>query len=200
MAVRDWKRLEEALRKADLPTPEMRFPGEEGRAESGGRWLVKPRRGAAGAGIHFWRGEVLPRGNVLQEFLPGLSGSFTFLADGRRAVPVGCTEQLIGRKEFGGKPFAWSATCALSSLRRRGGVTTESLLRRCGGLAESFSFGPQHRGFRPRRKKRRTPSRPRGDQSAPLRLAGGVGNAFGAVPLRRPCPGLPGVLSRRALP
>lgn len=142
VAVRDWKRLGEVLRKANIPAPEMRFPGEEGRAESGGRWLVKPRRGAAGAGIHFWRGEVLPRGNVLQEFLPGLSGSFTFLADGRRAVPVGCTEQLIGRKEFGGKPFAWCGNVAPLAFAPGGeAARTETLLRRMAEvLAEMFSL------------------------------------------------------------
>lgn len=143
VAVRDWKRLGEVLRKADLPAPEMFFPGEEGRAESGGRWLVKPRWSAAGAGIHFWRGEVLPRGNVLQEFLPGLSGSFTFLADGRRAVPVGCTEQLIGRKEFGGKPFAWCGNVTPLAFASGGeeAERTETLLRRMAEvLAEMFSL------------------------------------------------------------
>jgi predicted ATP-grasp superfamily ATP-dependent carboligase len=143
VAVRDWKRLGEVLRKADLPAPEMRFPGEEGRAGSGGRWLVKPRRSAAGAGIHFWRGEVLPRGNVLQEFLPGMSGSFTFLADGRRAVPVGCTEQLIGRKEFGGKPFAWCGNVAPLAFApdTEEEKRAEVLLRRMAeALTEAFSL------------------------------------------------------------
>ena len=52
-------------------------------------------------------GERLPRGAYLQELVEGVPGSITFVADGRRAVPLGLSLQLVGETVFGGSGFRY---------------------------------------------------------------------------------------------
>lgn len=61
----------------------------------GGTWLRKPVRGGGGQGVGFWNGRRLGPGHLLQEFVPGTPASAAFVADGRRCVVVGWTEQLV---------------------------------------------------------------------------------------------------------
>ena len=49
----------------------------------------------------------MPKGGVLQEQVPGMVGSAAFVADGRRAVVLGLTEQLVGRRTFGATGFRY---------------------------------------------------------------------------------------------
>jgi predicted ATP-grasp superfamily ATP-dependent carboligase len=72
-----------------------------------GRWLRKPVRGGGGRGIREWCGEQLPDGVMLQERIDGVPCSVTAVGDGRAAVVLGVTEQLIGRPSLGGRGFAW---------------------------------------------------------------------------------------------
>ena len=73
-----------------------------------GQWLLKPRDSGGGIGITWAReGNQLPAGYLLQEFQDGIPASVSFLADGRDAVILGMSEQLIGWGEFGARGFAY---------------------------------------------------------------------------------------------
>ena len=75
------------------------------RAASTGEWLVKPRASGGGHGIRRWRvGETVPRRAVLQEFVPGVSGSVLLAGNG---TVLGVTRQLIGDPAFGADGFRY---------------------------------------------------------------------------------------------
>jgi predicted ATP-grasp superfamily ATP-dependent carboligase len=89
----------------DLPHPEWlavnTFP----------RWLVKPLRGAGGAGIHFWDGQQAPVGrgpHYLQEFIEGEPCAAVYVGDGTRAWLLGLTRQLVGAPWLYAAPFRYS--------------------------------------------------------------------------------------------
>jgi predicted ATP-grasp superfamily ATP-dependent carboligase len=109
--VRDWGTLREVCRSKGVPIPATLLPGEEGQADvaelKGKRWLTKPVRSGGGHGIAFWSGEPLAEGHLLQEYVDGPPCSAAFVADGRRCVLLGLTEQLIGRRELGARRFTW---------------------------------------------------------------------------------------------
>ena len=65
-----------------------------------GTWLRKPVRGGGGHGVRFWNGGPLDPGQILQEFVPGTPASASFVADGRHAVVMGRTEQLLRARSF----------------------------------------------------------------------------------------------------
>ena len=50
---------------------------------------------------------AVPRGHILQEQIAGVAGSIVFAADGRNAVPVAITRQLIGERAFGAPAFRY---------------------------------------------------------------------------------------------
>jgi len=58
-----------------------------------GRWLRKPERGGGGHGVRLWDGRPLATGQMLQAFIEGPSASLAFVADGRRALALGWTQQ-----------------------------------------------------------------------------------------------------------
>jgi predicted ATP-grasp superfamily ATP-dependent carboligase len=49
----------------------------------------------------------LPKGTYLQERIAGIPGSIVFVADGRRAVPLGLSRQLVGDRTFGAQGFRY---------------------------------------------------------------------------------------------
>jgi predicted ATP-grasp superfamily ATP-dependent carboligase len=139
--VRDWRILGPVLEGAGLPAPRVFFPGGEGRADRSRRWLSKPEAGAGSSGVRYWDGRPLPRGRYLQEFLPGVSGSFTFLADGRDALPVGITEQLLGLREFTERSFGWCGNLTPFEASPEASADMEEVLRRTGEvLAGAFGL------------------------------------------------------------
>jgi uncharacterized protein len=77
------------------------------RAERSRRWLRKPVRGGGGRGVREWRGGALDGKVVVQEHIPGLACSAAAVADGRSAVVLGVSEQLIGHGAFGARGYAW---------------------------------------------------------------------------------------------
>jgi predicted ATP-grasp superfamily ATP-dependent carboligase len=82
----------------------------------GRRWLLKPRRSGGGHGIVAWRRRLpVPRGAYLQERIAGAPGSIVFAADGRRAVPLGLTRQLVGERAFGARGFRYCGSLLVSS-------------------------------------------------------------------------------------
>ena len=99
----------QALADAGIIVPRIRTTApRSGTADALARWMLKPRRSGGGHGVQVWRpGMPLPRGYVLQERIAGTAGSIVFAADGRRAVPIAITRQLIGEQTFGAPPFRY---------------------------------------------------------------------------------------------
>jgi predicted ATP-grasp superfamily ATP-dependent carboligase len=65
-----------------------------------GRWLLKPARGGGGQGVRPWAGRPPAPSQLLQERVDGVSGSASFVSDGRRSIVLGWTEQLRARRSF----------------------------------------------------------------------------------------------------
>jgi predicted ATP-grasp superfamily ATP-dependent carboligase len=91
-AARDPWAVGAAARAAGARAPETR--AVDGPAPGGAGWLRKPQRGGGGRGVRRWRGGRLRSSEMLQRHVPGLSCSAVAIADGRRAVVLGLTEQL----------------------------------------------------------------------------------------------------------
>ncbi len=103
--------LAEALGARGFVVPDVRTARVAGAASGGREWLVKPLRSGGGHGIRGWRpGGRIPRGMYLQERIDGEPGSIVFVADGRRAVPLGMSRQLVGDPAFGGTGFRYSGS------------------------------------------------------------------------------------------
>jgi predicted ATP-grasp superfamily ATP-dependent carboligase len=103
-----------------------------------GRWLLKPARGGGGQGVRAWRGERPGATEILQERVEGVSGSATFVADGRRSVVLGWTEQLHRPRSFryAGNvlPLAGGAAARRDVDAIAGAVTREYGLRGLNGF------------------------------------------------------------------
>jgi predicted ATP-grasp superfamily ATP-dependent carboligase len=74
---------------------------------SPGQWLRKPRRSGGGHGTVAWKHDLLPRSAYLQARIAGIPGSIAFLADGRNALPIGISRQLVGERAFGSRGFRY---------------------------------------------------------------------------------------------
>jgi uncharacterized protein len=99
-AVRDPERLGAAL--GDLP-----YPRTSHTAPASGRWLRKPLRGGGGIRVREWRGGAVPAGTFLQERIEGVACSVAAVGDGKDAVVLGLTEQLVGERAFGVRGYRW---------------------------------------------------------------------------------------------
>jgi uncharacterized protein len=99
-AVRDPAQLGAAL--GDLPHPRTTVT-----TPSSGRWLRKPLRGGGGTRVREWRGGALPAGTFLQERIDGVACSAAAVGDGKDAVVLGITEQLVGQRAFGVRGHRW---------------------------------------------------------------------------------------------
>jgi len=99
-AVRDPAQLDAAL-------GELRYPRTTVTAPSSGRWLRKPLRGGGGIRVREWRGGALPAGTFLQERIDGVACSAAAVGDGKDAVVLGLTEQLVGQRAFGVRGHRW---------------------------------------------------------------------------------------------
>jgi predicted ATP-grasp superfamily ATP-dependent carboligase len=49
----------------------------------------------------------VPRTNYLQQRIDGIPGSIVFLSDGRRALPLGISRQLVGERRLGARGFRY---------------------------------------------------------------------------------------------
>ncbi len=107
--VRDWRVLRGVCRHERIACPSTLLPGEEERADPSLRWLRKPVRSGGGFGIRFWDGKPLnlDGDHLLQAYVEGRPASAAFVADGKRSVIIGLTEQLIGQEALGADGFAW---------------------------------------------------------------------------------------------
>lgn len=105
--VRDWRTLRRFCREERLSCPVTLFPGEEARADEGGRWLSKRIKSGGGHGIRRWAGEPLDASRILQAEIDGRSASVAFVADGSGSRVFALAEQLVGQGAFGAPAFAW---------------------------------------------------------------------------------------------
>jgi uncharacterized protein len=79
------------------------------------RWLLKPRRSGGGHGTTVWRrGHRVTRRAYLQERIAGVPGSVVFAADGRRAVVLGVSRQLVGERILGARGFRYCGSLLAS--------------------------------------------------------------------------------------
>jgi predicted ATP-grasp superfamily ATP-dependent carboligase len=105
--VRNPRLLAESVRGGGFAFPSTLLP-EAGLSPDAARsWLWKPRRSGGGHGIRPWRGEAVDQDSLWQERIPGMAGSAVFVANGQRAILLGLTEQLIGRRAFGATGFGY---------------------------------------------------------------------------------------------
>jgi uncharacterized protein len=99
-AVRDPGQVGAAL--GDLPYPRTTVT-----LPSSGRWLRKPLRGGGGIRVREWRGGAPRAGTFLQERIDGIPCSAAAVGDGKDAVVLGLSEQLVGRRAFGVRGHRW---------------------------------------------------------------------------------------------
>src|SRR5690606_3949279 len=109
--VRDPFALAAALRPCGVRVPLTLTVAEAGRADPVRAWLRKPVRGGCGSGIGPWRpGLPLGHRTIVQGRLEGTPGSIAFAADGRRAVVLGISRQLIGDASFGANGYRYAGS------------------------------------------------------------------------------------------
>jgi len=140
--VRDPAVLGASLRSAGLAYPRTLFAHEAPeRADRALRWLRKPIRGGGGRGVREWRGGR-PRGDVIvQERISGLPCSAAAVADGRSAVLLGVSEQLIGRRALGARGWRWCGNVAPPRLPAREQHALADAARAiCAHLAAAFGL------------------------------------------------------------
>ena len=105
--------LMQTLGALGFPVPETRASAPP--APNGGAWLLKPRKSGGGHGTSPWRrGAPVPRNAYLQRRIAGMPGSVVFAADGRRAVVLGLTRQLVGDPAFGASGFRYCGSLLAS--------------------------------------------------------------------------------------
>lgn len=105
---RNWSELFLVLAQAGYRVPETWYSLNGQQPDPERSWLRKPRRGGGGQHITVWQADKpIGHGKLLQEQIEGLVCSALFVANGREAVLLGLTEQLIGKPEFGAHGFMY---------------------------------------------------------------------------------------------
>ena len=84
------------LSAADLPCPAISLDGAG--VPQHGDWLVKPRQGAGGKGIRYWKGpgQRRERRVFYQEYIAGEAHAAIYVSDEASTRLVGLTRQLVG--------------------------------------------------------------------------------------------------------
>jgi predicted ATP-grasp superfamily ATP-dependent carboligase len=105
--VRDPLRLQSVLTAAGITMPAT-LEAPTG-LPTDGTWLLKPRRGAGGAGIAPWCGQEPAPGRdyCWQRRVSGQPRSALFLGDGQRSWCLGWAEQLVGTPWLHAGPFSF---------------------------------------------------------------------------------------------
>ena len=134
--VRDPIGLMLALRRHGFETPATRARAPRVAAGSPRRWLLKPRRSGGGHGTKAWRpGCPVGRHQYLQQRIAGTPGSIVFLADGRRAVALALSRQIVGDSGFGASGFRYCGSLMGGGLFEAEGA----LLRRASAMADAVT-------------------------------------------------------------
>src|SRR5438876_823977 len=96
-AARSPRTVRKLLRAAGLPCPAISSHGAS--APAHGRWLAKPRQGAGGKGIHYWKGQPLPQRSkrrvFYQEYIEGEACAAIYVSDETETRLLGLTRQLV---------------------------------------------------------------------------------------------------------
>ncbi len=140
--VRDPAILGDSLRAAGLAYPPT-FGAADAprRVDRSRRWLRKPVFGGGGRGVREWRGGALDGDVVVQERISGLACSAAAVADGRSAVLLGVSEQLIGHHGLGARGYAWCGNLVpprLEEVERRALAVAAQAI--CAHLATAFEL------------------------------------------------------------
>ena len=107
-SVRTWSSLSDTLGRSGFRIPDTIYHGNGRQSGPRQQWLRKPIKSGGGHGIAFAQpGRSAGRGYMLQEYVPGLSCSASFVANQQEAVVIGLTEQLVGSSEFGADGFRY---------------------------------------------------------------------------------------------
>jgi predicted ATP-grasp superfamily ATP-dependent carboligase len=130
-AVRDPARLGAALDGLPYPRTTVTAP-------SSGRWLRKPLRGGGGIGVAEWRDGALPAGTFLQERIDGVACSAAAVGNGKDAVVLGLTEQLVGQRAFGVRGHRWCGNVVPP--RMPSGELLDQARTTCSRLAAAFAL------------------------------------------------------------
>jgi predicted ATP-grasp superfamily ATP-dependent carboligase len=138
---RDPFQVAAALGQRGIPVPEVRAtPAQE---NDGRAWLLKPRNSGGGHGIRHWKaGDNVAHSMYLQQHIDGVPGSITFVADGRRAVPLGLSLQLVGEPAFGVAAFRYcgSLLCGGPALFPREAALRQAAENLAATVTESFEL------------------------------------------------------------
>lgn len=105
--VRDWTALRSFCHENGIRYPTTLKAGEESRATTSCVWLRKPVKSGGGHDITPWNRRAIDRNHLLQSQVDGVSASAAFVADGRKAIVIGVTEQLVGLPGLGARGFTW---------------------------------------------------------------------------------------------
>ncbi len=107
-SVRCWKTLVNTVRQAGFLFPDTILNGSNGNAKRKGAWLVKPVLSGGGHGISFAKEDARPGHNfLLQQYIPGVPCSASFVADRQDCVVIGIAQQLIGLPQLGAAGFRY---------------------------------------------------------------------------------------------
>jgi predicted ATP-grasp superfamily ATP-dependent carboligase len=144
--IRDPVRVATVLRATGLPALEVRAASDPPPAD--GRWLLKPRRGAAGHGIHRWTGDAQDARSRLaphyfQRIVPGLPLSAVFVGLPPTAKLLGISRQWIGVEALSAGPFAYCGSIGplwLAAEMQRQIERTGDELARCFSLRGLFGI------------------------------------------------------------
>lgn len=152
-SVRDPWLLRKALAQISVAMPPFTRADRRLMPDTGRQWLLKPLASGGGHGIRLLsRDPVKARsqltaledkeGFIIQQFIPGIPCSATFLADGRRAVLLGTSRQLVGAGEPGARPFVYAGNIVPLVLPFRPGMQalTGLLNRIAGHLTATFGL------------------------------------------------------------
>lgn len=135
--------LMRALRERGFAVPATRASAPPP-PRGGRRWLLKPRRSGGGHGTSPWRpGRPISRRTYLQEWIAGVPGSIVFAANGRRAVPLGLSRQLVGDPGFGARGFRYCGSLLASTgapLFDRQAELLERAVRLAAAVTEAFGL------------------------------------------------------------
>ena len=123
--VRDPIGLMLALRRHGFETPETRARAPRAAAGTPRRWLLKPRRSGGGHGTQPGGRDVRSAGiSTSSSESAGMPGSIVFLADGRTALALALSRQIVGERAFGASGFRYCGSLM-------GGGTLRGGRRRC---------------------------------------------------------------------
>jgi predicted ATP-grasp superfamily ATP-dependent carboligase len=137
-SARSPSKVQKLLWARGIPCPQVCLDAHEVPAH--GWWLVKPRNGAGGVGIRFWRHEEdmsrQQKPVYLQEYIEGEACAAIYVGDGRAARLLGATRQLVGETWLHAAPFHYCGSigplCLTPPVREALACLGEALTRGCG--------------------------------------------------------------------